>query len=60
MSGKEFLDNCIACGGNWAAMLMSGIRKCFPEQYNSMPSDKRYDLFELIQICEDCGVNWEE
>ena len=60
MSGTEFLDNCIACGGNWSAMLMSGIRTCFPEQYNKMQNDKSYDLFELMQICEDCGVNWEE
>lgn len=60
MSGTEFLNNCTACGGNWSAMIMSGIHKCFPEQYNDMPSNKGYDLFELMQIAADCGVNWEE
>jgi hypothetical protein len=60
MSGKEFLDNCTAHGGNWSSMIMSGIRKCFPEQYNSMPDDKEYDFFELMQIAADCGVVWED
>ena len=60
MSGTKFLSNCNACGGNWSAMIMSGIRKCFPEQYNSMPSDKQYDMFELMQIGADCGVNWND
>ena len=60
MSGKEFLSNCTAAGGNWSAMIMSGIRKCFPEQYDNMPSDKEYDFFELMQIAADCGVDWDK
>ena len=60
MSGTEFLSNCNACGGNWSAMIMSSIRKCFPEQYNDMPSDKQYNMFELMKIAADCGVNWDD
>lgn len=60
MSGTEFMKNCNACGGNWSAMIMSGIRKCFPEQYNDMPKDKQYNMFELMQIAADCGVNWND
>lgn len=60
MSGTEFLNNCTACGGNWSAMIISDIRKCFPEQYNSMPDNKEYSLFELIKITETCGVVWED
>ena len=60
MSGREFLNNCTAYGGNFAAMIMSGIRKCFPEQYDSMPSDKQYDMFELLEITQACGVVWED
>lgn len=60
MSGKEFLSNCTACGGNWSAMIMSGIRECFPERYDSMPNNKEYDLFELMQIAAECGVKWED
>ena len=60
MSGTEFLENCNAWGGNWSAMIISGIRKCFPEQYNNMSNDKQYELFELMQIAADCGVNWDD
>lgn len=60
MTGTEFLSNCSACGGNLAAMVLTGIRKCFPERYDSMPNDKEYHLIELMNIAADCGVNWEE
>ena len=43
MTYKEFLQSCSACGGNWGAMLLTGIKRVFPEhyeevytQYNSM------------------------
>lgn len=58
MDYKEFLHHhCQACGGNWAAMLMSGIRECFPETYAKM-EDREYDFEELIKISKECGVNW--
>jgi hypothetical protein len=59
MSGTEFLSKCTACGGNWSAMLMSGIKECFPEQYKNLSDDKSYDLMELLQITTACGVKWE-
>ena len=34
MPMKEFMNNCTACGGNWVAMLLSGIKRVFPEHYN--------------------------
>lgn len=43
MSMDEFFRQCTACGGNWGAMLLTGIKSVFPdrydavrEQYNSM------------------------
>jgi hypothetical protein len=57
MSATEFLNNCTACGGNWSAMIMSGIRKCFPEYYNKM-ENKAYTFDELYEITRECGVNW--
>lgn len=60
MSGAEFLNNCTAYGGNLSAMIMSGIRKCFPERWNKMQNNKQYDFFELMQITEECGVIWED
>ena len=39
MTMKEFLNNCTACGGNWVAMLLSGIKRVFPEYYNSVVAE---------------------
>lgn len=29
MTMTEFMQNCSACGGNWGAMLLSGIKRVF-------------------------------
>ena len=39
MTKKEFLNNCTACGGNWVAMLLSGIERVFPENYESVVAE---------------------
>lgn len=36
MSGKEFMQNCSACGGNWGAMLLTGIKRVFPNEYDKV------------------------
>lgn len=36
LTTKEFLDNCTACGGNWVAMLLTGIERCFPNDYQKL------------------------
>lgn len=60
MTLTEFLTkHCTACGGNWAAMIMSGIRSAFPERYAQM-EDREYDWKELCQITVECGVIWDE
>ena len=33
MSMAEFMNHCTACGGNWGAMLLTGIKEVFPEEY---------------------------
>ena len=33
MTMNEFMQNCSACGGNWGAMLLTGIKRVFPEYY---------------------------
>ena len=30
---NEFMQNCSACGGNWGAMLLTGIKRVFLEHY---------------------------
>lgn len=36
---NKFLDNCIACGGNWGGMILTGIRKLYPKIYDLIPDD---------------------
>lgn len=36
MSINDFLQKCTACGGNWVAMLLSGIKEVFPSEYESV------------------------
>lgn len=36
MTYTEFLQNCKACGGNWGAMLLTGIKRVFPDEYESV------------------------
>ena len=37
MSFDKFLDECIACGGNWTGMILSGIKSFRPELYAAVP-----------------------
>ena len=56
MTLDTFMDNCIACGGNWTAMLMTGIKKVAPEVYDQMP-DRTYEFDEVCfianHLCSD-------
>lgn len=36
MSGNEFMSNCTACGGNWGAMLLTGVKHVFPNEYDKV------------------------
>jgi sucrose-6-phosphate hydrolase SacC (GH32 family) len=49
MKRQEFLQQCSACGGNWTAMIMSGIKEMAPEVYDAMP-DREYDFDEVVFI----------
>ena len=37
MSLDKFLDECLACGGNWTGMILSGIKSLRPELYAAVP-----------------------
>lgn len=52
-----FLDDCTACGGNWAGMFLSGILKKFPDIYALIPDNMGpfamsviADLLKLLNI----------
>ena len=36
MTMNDFMQNCSACGGNWSAMLLTGIKRVFPEYYDEV------------------------
>lgn len=36
ISMGDFLKQCTACGGNWGAMLLSGIERVFPDSYSNV------------------------
>ena len=38
MTFDEFLDNCDSYGGNWGKMLLSGIKRMFPNDYDAVKS----------------------
>ena len=61
MSMKEFLTHCTACGGNWGAMLLTGIKELFPDVYAIIPDDM--GMFAWACLCNTItllGVNSEE
>ena len=45
MTMKEFLNHCTACGGNWGAMLLTGIKKLFPSEYDKI--EKKYNSMDF-------------
>lgn len=40
----------IACGGNWAAMLMYAIENGLPEVYKELDDNKSYRFDELYEV----------
>ena len=50
MSQSEFLTHCYACGGDWGAMLLTGIKALYPEVYDAIPDNMGYFAFRCI--CE--------
>ena len=60
MPMAEFLNHCVACGGNWGGMLLSGVRELYPEVYAAIPDDMGHfafrcicEVLELLQIKEE-------
>lgn len=49
MKFDTFLSHCTMCGGNWTAMLLTGIKAVAPELHESLP-DKTYSFDEVCFI----------
>ena len=48
MNFKDFLDLCTACGGNWGGMLLSGVRRLYPDVWNAIPDEMGVHAFTTI------------
>ena len=60
MTQKEFLNHCTACGGDWGAMLLTGIKALYPVVYDAIPDNMGHfafrcicEVLELLQIKEE-------
>ena len=51
MSMKDFMNQCTACGGNWGGMLLTGIKRVFPDNYEEV--EKKYNSMDFA----DRGVH---
>lgn len=58
ISNKEFLGDCTACGGDWGAMLLTGIKRRFPKVWEAIPNDMgMYAFIVLLNVLILCGVD---
>ena len=44
----EFKTHCTCCGGDWGAMLLTGIRDLYPEVWDAIPDDMGLRAFNCI------------
>ena len=57
----DFLKECTACGGNWGGMLLTGIKKLYPEVWDCIPEDMGIMVWPAI--CYTlllCGIDTSE
>lgn len=54
----EFLNECTCCGGDWGSMLLTGIRKLWPEVYEKIPNNMGWFAWPcLVYTLLLCGVD---
>ena len=61
-TAKDYLTNyCIACGGNWGGMLLTGIQTLYPKGYDAIPDDMGVNAWSCIcSVLILCGVDTSE
>lgn len=47
-SFDSFLNHCTACGGNWGGMLLTGIKKLYPEVWEVIPNDMGINVWPCL------------
>lgn len=46
----SFWKHCIACGGDWSAMILTGIKELYPEIWDMIPD--KMGKFAFSVLCE--------
>ena len=58
---KEFLTHCTCCGGNWGGMLLTGIKKLYPDVWEAIPDEMGALAWQgLCSTLVLCGVDTSE
>lgn len=55
MTLDTFMNHCTACGGNWTAMLMTGIKEVAPEVYDQM-TDRNSSSMRSASLSTTCAA----
>lgn len=51
-------EECSCCGGDWGAMILTGIRRLYPDVYDAIPNHMgMYAFILLCYICLLCGID---
>lgn len=57
MTMDDFLGYCYACGGNWCAMLLSGIKELWPQIWDAIPGNMGHHAWVCLNVLiKLCGV----
>lgn len=58
---KEFLNHCTACGGDWGAMFLTGIKELASRVYDAIPDNMGTFAFTgIIAVLNLMGISTAE
>lgn len=58
ISFDNFLMHCVCCGGDWGAMLLSGVKHYRPEVYDAIPEHMGvYAFKDILLVLSLLGVS---
>lgn len=55
---SEFLNECSTCGGNWGGMLLTGVKRLWPNVYDAIPEQMGHFAWNaILYTLLLCGVD---
>lgn len=61
ITGDDFLNNCTACGGNWSAIFLTGIKALYPTVYDAIPDDMgKHSFYAICTVLELLNIKFKE